>query len=174
MNQTLPLLSLSAFLMTTSPGPAASTGTFGGENRFRLGREGGQFPIFFPKGVAFADSPTGPFTKHGAPFHAGHEVMIWPQGKGVASLATAAGPRVVYFAADGLTFAPRMEVKNQPSVPGAWRRDDFANHAVGRGLEWGSGHKNQSGALHLVRFDCLSATELAPVQPKNIGKKGNP
>ena len=67
--------------MTTSPGPAASTGTFGGENRFRLGREGGQFPIFFAKGVAFADSPTGPFTKHGAPFHAGHEVMIWPQGK---------------------------------------------------------------------------------------------
>ena len=158
MNQTLPLLALSAFLMTTSPGPAASTGTFGGENRFRLGREGGQFPIFFAKGVAFADSPTGPFTEHGAPFHAGHEVMIWPQGKSVASLA----------------FVPRMEVKNPPSAPGAWRRDDFANHAVGRGLEWGIGHKNQSGDLYLVRFDCLSATELAPVQPKNTGKKGNP
>ena len=57
------------------------------------GRIKGKGPGETKLGVAFADSPTGPFTKQGEPMHAGHEVMVWPQGKGVASLATAAGPR---------------------------------------------------------------------------------
>ncbi|MBL9190447.1 MAG: family 43 glycosylhydrolase [Opitutaceae bacterium] len=138
------------------------------------GRMMGKAPTETKMGVAFSDSPTGPFTKHGAPLHAGHEVMIWPQGKGVASLATAAGPRVVYFAADGLKFEPRMEVKNPPSAPGAWRRDDFAKNAGGPGLEWGIGHKNQSGDLYLVRFDCHSTSESASAQTKTTGKKDTP
>jgi len=53
------------------------------------GRRKGKGPGETKMGVAFADSPTGPFTKQGGPLHAGHGVMVWPQGEGVASLATA-------------------------------------------------------------------------------------
>ncbi len=105
-------------------------------------------------GVALADSPTGPFVKQGDPLHAGHEVMIWPHGKGVASLATAAGPRMVYHATGGLRFVPRNDVKNAPQAPGAWRSDDFENNPNGPGLRWGISHSQQQGDLYLLRFEC--------------------
>lgn len=119
------------------------------------GRTKGKGPGETKLGVAFADSPMGPFLKHGEPLHAGHEVMVWPQGKGVASLATAAGPRMVYYAADGLHFETRNTVTNPPAAPGAWRSDDFENNAGGKGLTWGICHVKKGGDLHLLRFDCL-------------------
>ena len=118
------------------------------------GRTKGKGPGETKMGVAFADSPTGPFTKQGEPLHPGHEVMVWPQGKGVASLATAAGPRTVYYAADGVHFEPRNAVKNPPAAPGAWRSDDFENNAEGKGLEWGICHAKKGRDLFLMRFDC--------------------
>jgi hypothetical protein len=119
------------------------------------GRMKGKGPGETRMGVAFADAPTGPFTKKGEPLHPGHEVMVWPQGKGVASLATAVGPRMVYYAADGLHFEPRNAVNNPPAAPGAFRSDDFGNNAEGKGLEWGICHANKGGDLHLMRFDCV-------------------
>ena len=107
-------------------------------------------------GVATASSPEGPYTKHeSSPLHPGHEVLVWPHGDGVASLATAAGPRTVYFAQDGLEFAVRNPVANAPRAPGGYRVDNFQDGAPGRGLRWGIGHTAKSGDLHLVRFDCL-------------------
>ena len=117
------------------------------------GRMKGKGPGETKMGVAFADAPTGPFTKHGEPLHAGHEVMVWPQGKGVASLATAAGPRMVYYAADGLHFKPGNAVTNPPAAPGAFRGDDFENNPAGKGLEWGISHANKDEDLYLMRFD---------------------
>jgi hypothetical protein len=130
------------------------------------GRMKGKGPGETKMGVAFADSPTGPFTKQGEPLHAGHEVMIWPQGQGVASLATAAGPRMVYYAADGVKFAPRHDTKHPPEAPGAWRGDDFKNNPAGAGLEWGIGHAQKSGDLYLVRFDCRPSVNPAPAHSK--------
>ncbi len=121
---------------------------------FYKGRTKGKGPTETKMGVAFADSPTGPFTKHGEPLHGGHEVMIWPQDKGVASLATAAGPRTVYFAANGLHFEPKNAVTNHPSAPGAFRSDDFENNAEGKSLGWGISHSTKRGDLFLMRFDC--------------------
>lgn len=120
------------------------------------GRMKGKGPGQTKMGVAFADSPTGPFSKYGEPLHPGHEVMVWPQGKGVASLATTAGPRRVYYAADGLHFEPRNTVQHPPRAPGAWRSDAFENNANGRGLEWGISHANEGGDLYLMRFDARS------------------
>ena len=117
------------------------------------GRIKGKGPGETKMGVAFADSPTGPFTKQDEPLHAGHEVMIWPQGKGVASLATAAGPRMVYYSADGVHFEPRHAVRNPPAAPGAWRSDNFENNPDGKGLTWGICHANKGGDLYLLRFD---------------------
>ena len=121
---------------------------------FYKGRIRGKGPGETKMGVAFADAPTGPFTKHGEPLHPGHEVMVWPQGKGVASLATAAGPRKVYYAADGLHFEPRNDVHNPPHAPGAFRGDAFDDNPDGTGLEWGISHANQGGDLYLMRFEC--------------------
>jgi len=118
------------------------------------GRMKGKGPGETKLGVAFADSPSGPFTKQGEPLHVGHEVMIWPQAKGVASLATAAGPRMVFFAADGVHFQLRNAVKNPPQAPGAWRSDNFENNPDGQGLAWGISHANKGGDLYLMRFDC--------------------
>jgi hypothetical protein len=118
------------------------------------GRMQGKGPGETKMGVAFADSPTGPFTKQGEALHAGHEVMVWPQGKGIASLATASGPRMVYYAADGVHFEPRNAVSNPPAAPGAWRSDDFKNNPDAKGLEWGISHVTKDGDLYLMRFDC--------------------
>lgn len=107
-------------------------------------------------GVAVAEKPEGPYVKSEAnPLHPGHEVMVWPQGRGVASLATAAGPRRVYFAADGLTFHPRHPVANPPHAPGAFRADNFQDNARGEGLRWGISHAGGAGDLHLLRFDAV-------------------
>jgi hypothetical protein len=105
-------------------------------------------------GVAIAERPEGPYRKHSAgPLHPGHEVLVWPHGEGVASMATAAGPRRIYFAADGIHFAPRNPIANAPHAPGAYRADGFRATEKGQGLTWGISHAAQSGDLHLLRFD---------------------
>ncbi len=119
------------------------------------GRQQERTPGQTKMGVAISDGPTGPFVKHGGgePLHPGHEVMIWPQGKGIASLATAAGPRRIYFAADGLKFEPRNAVSKPPRAPGAFRSDGFKDGALGEGLKWGISHVPRGGDLFLARFD---------------------
>jgi len=117
------------------------------------GRQINKSPAETKMGVAIGDSPTGPFVKHGEPLHQGHEVMVWPQGAGVASLASAAGPRMIYFAADGLHFQPRTLLKGGLGAPGAYRNDHFQNNAVGQGLTWGICHSTKSGDVYLRRFD---------------------
>ena len=119
------------------------------------GRQAGRTPGQTKMGVAIAAEPAGPYVKHEAgPLHAGHEVLVWPHGKGVASMATAAGPRTIYFAADGIHFDARNPVSNPPRAPGAFRSDDFQHQAVGQGIRWGISHASQGGDLYLVRFDC--------------------
>jgi len=106
-------------------------------------------------GVAISASPCGPFAKQDAnPLHSGHEVLVWPHGKGVASLATAAGPRMIYFAEDGLKFQPRNAAAGAPGAPGAFRSDRFVNNAVGTGIQWGICHGIKKGDVYLRRFDC--------------------
>ena len=119
------------------------------------GRQQGKSPAETKMGVAMADLPTGPFAKHGRPLHSGHEVMIWPQGRGVASLASAAGPRMIYFAVDGLRFEPRQVLKNPPAAPGALRSDSFENNTGRDRLPWGISHRVRDGDVYLERFDWI-------------------
>jgi arylsulfatase len=106
-------------------------------------------------GLATADLPEGPYHKLPAgPLHPGHEVMVWPHGSGIASMATAAGPRMVYFAADGVHFEPRVEVANPPRAPGCFHADGFEDGAIGEGIRWGISHAGRDGDLYLLRFDC--------------------
>ncbi len=113
-------------------------------------------------GVAIAADPEGPYEKHPAgPLHPGHEVLVWPHGEGVASMATATGPRRIYFADDGIHFAPRNPIANAPRAPGAYRVDGFRETGKGQGLTWGICHAAQGGDLYLQRFDGR-ATRAAP------------
>lgn len=105
-------------------------------------------------GVAFAEDPEGPYEKHSAgPLHAGHEVLVWPHGEGVASMATAAGPRRIYFADDGIQFQPRIPIDKAPRAPGTFRSDGFQETEKGEGLTWGISHAKEGGDLYLLRFE---------------------
>ncbi len=119
-------------------------------------------------GLAIAEKPEGPYRKHevGA-LHSGHEVLVWPHGRGVASLATAAGPRRVYFAADGIRFQARNAVSHAPRAPGAYREDHFRSNVLGKGIGWGISHARAGKDLYLVRFDCVFV-------PRRTGRGGQP
>jgi len=120
------------------------------------GRQIGHTPGETKMGVAVAEAPVGPYVKHEAgPLHPGHEVLVWPHGKGVASMATAAGPKRIYFAADGIHFEPRSDVTQPPRAPGAYRSDDFRDGIVGSGIDWGISHAAEDGDLYLLRFDAV-------------------
>jgi arylsulfatase len=146
------------------------------------GRQLDRSPGETKMGVAVADHPAGPFEKRPpGVLHAGHEVLVWPHGSGVASLATAAGPRRIYFAADGIHFAPRKDVVNPPQAPGGFRADAFDDAKQGQGLAWGISHARHGKDLHLVRFDCQTAAaaeaggrpRLQPVAYDNASPVGN-
>ncbi len=136
------------------------------------GRQMNHTPGETRMGVAIAERPAGPYRKHQAgPLHAGHEVLVWPHGAGVASMATAAGPKRIYFAPDGIHFEERNPVSHAPRAPGAYRGDDFHNDIIGEGIRWGIGHARADGDLYLVRFDCRFTPRSASAhRPRSYGK----
>ncbi len=118
------------------------------------GRKMGGSPGETKMGVAVADKPEGPYVKHAAgPLHKGHEVMVWPQGNGIVSMATAAGPRMIYYAEDGIEFSSRTAVTNAPRAPGCFREDAFGDGIGIQKLAWGISHATEQGDLYLRRFD---------------------
>jgi len=130
----------------------------GGYWCYYKGRQLAHSPGETKMGVAIAEKPHGPYEKHSAgPLHPGHEVLVWPHGEGVASMATSAGPRQIYFAADGIQFDPRNQIANSPQAPGGFRADGFEGGKVGEGLTWGISHARQGKDLYLVRFDAQTA-----------------
>ena len=70
-------------------------------------------------GVAIADKPEGPYVRNptNPVIPGGHEVLVWPYGKGVVALITTAGPKeIVYtlqYAEDGITFSKMTDLKKQ-------------------------------------------------------------
>ncbi len=94
-------------------------------------------------GLAIADKPTGPYKKQKqyGPLHAGHEVLVWPLNGGVASMATASGPKAIYFAADGVHFEMQDKAQNCPSAPGIYRSDNFQNNTSMQPPYWGISHR---------------------------------
>lgn len=115
-------------------------------------------------GVAIAENPTGPYRKqkqYGG-LHAGHEVMVWPENGGVASMATASGPRAIYFAPDGIHFELRETLDEHPVGPGLYRSDHFLNNTSLQLPYWGISHhvvvdkEKGFSPLYLQRFEYQS------------------
>lgn len=124
------------------------------------GRQLGKSPAHTKLGVAIADRPQGPYVKHeGNPVIPGnHEVLVWPQGKGVAAMIGTTGPqeitRSVQYAADGLHFSKSHHVIDVPHAAGAYRPEAFTDSGLGKQIEWGMHIGSKNGFLPFIqRFD---------------------
>ncbi len=115
-------------------------------------------------GVAVADRPQGPYVKQeGNPVIPGnHEVLVWPQGKGVAAMIGTTGPkeitRSIMYAEDGLHFSKTHCILNVPTAGGAYRPEAFTDSGTGKRIEWGVHIGNQKGSLPFIqRFNLVEA-----------------
>ncbi|WP_231616005.1 family 43 glycosylhydrolase [Novipirellula artificiosorum] len=124
------------------------------------GRQLGKGPGQTKMGVAMADQPQGPYRKHeGNPIIQGnHEVLIWPQGMGVAAMIGTTGPkditRSIVYAEDGLHFSKTHSVLNVPHAAGAYRPEAFTDRGTGERIEWGVHIGNMPKFLPFIqRFD---------------------
>lgn len=92
-------------------------------------------------GVAIAEEPRGQYIKVTDVFadHSilpgSHEVLVWPQGSGVAALASIS--QTIQFAADGLHFERLTSVRHRPNAPGGYRPDAFVDVKNPRAMQWG-------------------------------------
>lgn len=107
------------------------------------GRQQGKGPSETQMGLAIAKHPGGPYVKHeNNPVIPGnHEVLIWPQGEGVAAMI---GPRAptairhsVMYAEDGLNFTKTHNLVDGPWAGGAYRPEAFTDSNQGAPVEWG-------------------------------------
>jgi len=107
------------------------------------GRQLGKGPGQTKMGVAIADQPQGPYAKYeGNPIIPGnHEVVVWPQGSGVAAMIGTTGPeaivRSIMYAEDGLHFSKTHHVADVPHAAGAYRPEAFSDSGAGKQIEWG-------------------------------------
>jgi len=124
------------------------------------GRQLGKSPAQTQMGLAIADKPEGPYVKHEAnPVIAGnHEVLVWPQGKGVAAMIGTTGPKditnSILYAEDGLHFNKTHTVENGPWAGGAYRPEAFTQSGTGDIPQWGVEIGRQNKSLPFIgRFE---------------------
>lgn len=107
------------------------------------GRQLGKSPAQTKMGVAIADQPGGPYVKHDSnPVIAGnHEVLVWPQGAGVAAMIGKTGPKdivnSILYSEDGTSFSKTHTVAKGPWAGGAYRPEAFTQSGNGERPKWG-------------------------------------
>jgi hypothetical protein len=125
------------------------------KGRSRIHGQGG--PAHTQMGVAYSNRPGGPFVKLGRPILPGsHEVLIWPQGTGVAALASASS--TFEYAADGIDFTGyglATKAENRPNAPGAYRPDLTLPVVEGEGLQWGISMIHNGDEAYLIRYELI-------------------
>ncbi|QEG43126.1 family 43 glycosylhydrolase [Roseimaritima ulvae] len=130
------------------------------------GRQLGKGPGQTKLGLAIADQPQGPYVRYkGNPVIPGnHEVLVWPQGDGVAAMIGTTGPkewvRSIVYAEDGIHFSKTHAVQNVPHAAGAFRPEAFTDSNNGQRIQWGVHIGRRQGFLPFIqRFD------VAPLDP---------
>lgn len=107
------------------------------------GRQLGKSPGQTQMGLAIAEHPEGPYRRHQSnPVIPGnHEVLVWPQGTGVAAMIGTTGPKSIVnsilYAEDGIHFSKTHTVKNGPWAGGAYRPEAFTQSGTGDVPRWG-------------------------------------
>lgn len=111
-------------------------------------------------GLATADKPEGPYTKHpSSPVIPGnHEVLVWPEGDGVAALIGKVGPKewvqALIYSEDGINFKKTHDVKHVPHAGAAYRPEAFTESGKGKRIEWGVHIGKKGRKLPFIqRFD---------------------
>ena len=124
------------------------------------GRKWGERANQTKMGVAIADNPEGPYVKYenNPVIAGGHEVLVWPQGSGVATIIGKVGPatinRSIMYAEDGLNFIKTHSFSAGPVPvgPGAYRPDAYTDNGNGQMIKWGL-HRNMTAPQHIERYD---------------------
>jgi len=107
------------------------------------GRQKGKSPAQTKMGVAIAEKPEGPYVKHeGNPVIPGnHEVVVWPQGTGVAAMIGTVGPKSItksiLYSEDGLSFKKVQNMEGHPWAAGTYRPEAFTDSGKGEAPVWG-------------------------------------
>ena len=115
------------------------------------------------QGLATAESPFGPFTKHplNPVINSGHETTLFPWKEGIAALVIRDGNEhyTVQYAEDGVNFEIKAIAGLMPTAAGPYVADAFTDTKDGRGISWGISHltnvtKWEDNHAVLLRFDC--------------------
>ncbi len=115
------------------------------------------------QGLATADDPLGPFTKHplNPVINSGHETTLFPFKEGIAALVIRHGleHNTIQYAPDGVNFEVMTTTSLMPYAGGPYVPDAFTDTRDGRGITWGLCHFTDAGTREnrhsiLGRFDC--------------------
>ncbi len=124
------------------------------------GRQLGKSPGQTQMGLAIADKPEGPYVRveENPVIPGNHEVLVWPQGTGVAAMIGTSGPKSItnsiLYAPDGLNFSKTHQVVKGPWAGGAYRPEAFTESGNGDIPEWGVEIGRARGHLPFIhRFD---------------------
>jgi predicted GH43/DUF377 family glycosyl hydrolase len=107
------------------------------------GRQLGKSPRETQMGLAIADKPQGPYKKVASnPVIPGnHEVLVWPQGEGVAAMIGNRAPKAIQhsimYAEDGMSFKKTHDILGHPWAAGAYRPEAFTDSGKGQLPSWG-------------------------------------
>jgi predicted GH43/DUF377 family glycosyl hydrolase len=123
------------------------------------GRQLGKSPSETQMGLAIAERPEGPYVRHEAnPVIPGnHEVVVWPQGTGVAAMIGKVGPKdivhTVQYAEDGVNFTTTHQTQGEVFAGGTYRPEAFTDSNSGEIPGWGVEIGRGERLLHIQRFD---------------------
>ena len=136
------------------------------------------------QGLAIADDPLGPFTKH--PLNpvivSGHETSLFPFKEGIAALVYKDGNEhhTIQYAEDGVNFEIAAISEMMPYAAAPYIPDAFTDTKDGRGITWGLAHfinvNDDWSTFHsmLVRFDCDLSLDLHDEEMKEHRVKHTP
>tara|TARA_R110002126_G_scaffold291782_1_gene458002 strand:+ start:9034 stop:10323 length:1290 start_codon:yes stop_codon:yes gene_type:complete len=129
----------------------------------------GQPNLIRMQGLATADNPLGPFTKHALNpiMNSGHETTMFPFKNGIAALVIRDGneSNTIQFAEDGVNFEIAGISELLPNAGGPFIPDAFTDTKDGRGITWGISHFTavngwKTNHAVLARFDCDLSQDL--------------
>ena len=136
------------------------------------------------QGLAIADDPLGPFTKHplNPVINSGHETTLFPFKEGVAAIVQRDGQEhtTIQYAEDWVNFEIASITELLPVAGGPFVPDAFTNTKDGRGITWGISHFTNAGGdwatnhTVLTRFDCDLSLDVDDQQMKGHGYKYGP